>query len=445
MFKKLFLLLVFSFTLISCTSVPKDSAYYKENIKDFSQIKLQNGIPVILKNVPTSKITVIQMIIEGGTPLLSTDKSGLENVTLELMLHGCDLYSYEEIKKLEYEISYSLTMSSSKDYSVVRLKCIDKDFDTVFSLFADSVLNPLMQKEDFEQIMNEKKESVQQVLSNPSSLLGREVHKIAYKNHNYAALVSVTEGSINSISYKDVIECYNKILNSNRIKFVVVGNFNTDRTEILKNRLDEYFGNIKTEDFNVPIINKVSVKNEVVNITSEQAGDVGYLIGFFNCPNRYDLDYVPYAIATMYLDDILFSYVRENKGAVYSIGSGILGGKEMLGAISAFKVSDKENIIKLINESIEMFPNQKEIETKLDQYKNKYITTLFSSSQNITGVASNIVISLEYANNPTKYLERTKEVQNVTAKQVLEAYKKYLSRENDKNPITWVFCKKDKN
>ena len=136
MFKKLFLLLVFSFTLISCTSVPKDSAYYKENIKDFSQIKLQNGIPVILKNVPTSKITVIQMIIEGGTPLLSTDKSGLENVTLELMLHGCDLYSYEEIKKLEYEISYSLTMSSSKDYSVVRLKCIDKDFDTVFSLFA---------------------------------------------------------------------------------------------------------------------------------------------------------------------------------------------------------------------------------------------------------------------------------------------------------------------
>ena len=152
MLKKLFLLLVFSFTLISCTSVPKDSAYYKENIKDFSQIKLQNGIPVILKNVPTSKITVIQMIIEGGTPLLSTDKSGLENVTLELMLHGCDLYSYEEIKKLEYEISYSLTMSSSKDYSVVRLKCIDKDFDTVFSLFADSVLNPLMQKEDFEGI-----------------------------------------------------------------------------------------------------------------------------------------------------------------------------------------------------------------------------------------------------------------------------------------------------
>ena len=302
-----------------------------------------------------------------------------------------------------------------------------------------------MQKEDFEQIMNEKKESVQQVLSNPSSLLGREVHKIAYKNHNYAASVSVTEESINSILYEDVIECYDKILNSNRIKFVVVGNFNTDRTEILKNRLDEYFGNIKTEDFNVPIINKVSVKNEVVNITSEQAGDVGYLIGFFNCSNRYDLDYVPYAIATMYLDDILFSYVRENKGAVYSIGSGILGGKEMLGAISAFKVSDKENIIKLINESIEMFPNQKEIETKLDQYKNKYITTLFSSSQNITGVASNIVISLEYANNPTKYLERTKEVQNVTAKQVLEAYKKYLSRENDKNPITWVFCKKDKN
>ena len=139
----------------------------------------------------------------------------------------------------------------------------------------------------------------------------------------------------------------------------------------------------------------------------------------------------------MYLDDIFFDQVREKAGAVYSIGTGVLGGKQMLGAISAYKISDTENIHSLIYKAIESFPDEKQVEEKLGQYKNKYITTLFDSSQSGTGVAANIITSLEYSGKPDTYLKRSFQVQNVSARQVYSAYKKYIASES-KNKIRWI-------
>ena len=155
----------------------------------------------------------------------------------------------------------------------------------------------------------------------------------------------------------------------------------------------------------------------------------------FDCPERYDEDYVPFAISLMYLDDIFFDEVREKAGAVYSIGTGVLGGKEMLGAISAYKISNLENIHELIYRAIDDFPDENQIELKLEQYKNKYITTLFDSSQNATGLAANIITSVEYSGNPETYLKRSAQVQAVTAKDVRNAYEKYFAKENK---ILWI-------
>ena len=147
----------------------------------------------------------------------------------------------------------------------------------------------------------------------------------------------------------------------------------------------------------------------------------------------------------MYLDDIFFEKVREEAGAVYSIGTGILGGKELLGAISAYKISDKENINRLIMESINSFPDEKGVEEKLDQYKNKYITTIFGASQNSTGVAANIINSMEYSGDPAAYLKRSSQVVNVKPQDVVKAYKKYLAQNKgpESNPIRWVTVSAD--
>ena len=273
--------------------------------------------------------------------------------------------------------------------------------------------------------------------SDPSGQLGIELEKTAFGKTAYASSTSVTEESLRLITLDEIKNHHKKLLDAKRIKFVVVANMDLDGQKKLVEKLNSYFGAIQKGSYKAPEVGEIFVEGEDIFLKNEQAGTSGYSIGFFNCPERYDSDYVPFAISLMYLDDIFFDQVREKAGAVYSIGTGVLGGKQMLGAISAYKISDTENIHSLIYKAIESFPDEKQVEEKLGQYKNKYITTLFDSSQSGTGVAANIITSLEYSGKPDTYLKRSFQVQNVSARQVYSAYKKYIAPES-KNKIRWI-------
>lgn len=447
--KKLFTISTVLFTLIlaGCASSKVSDPYYEENIKDFSVFSLKNDIPLVLKKT-SGQIVVLRVVFEGGTPLVAQEKAGIEDILLDLMFHGSVEYSYEDIQNMQYNMSFSLNSSAGKDYSVAGVKCIKKDLDTVLALFADSILNPILDEKDFSELMLQKKESLQRTLSDPSGLLSVELHKAVYAGHSYKTSDDVTLESVDSITLDDVKSHYKNLMDSARIKIVVVANFEGEELIQFEQKLDGYFGSIKKGSYSRPKIDKIVVSGENLYIKNEQAGDSAYSIGFFDCPERYDSDYVPFAISLMYLDDIFFEQVREKAGAVYSVGSGVLGGRDMVGAISAYKISDKKNIDSLMLTAIESFPDEKTVAQKLDQYKNKYITTLFGSSQNGAGVAANIITSLEYSGSYDTYLKRSEEVQTVTAKQVVNAYKKYIAQDKKSsggkiNPMRWITVTND--
>ena len=89
--KKAFFVLLAAqiFFLAGCASSPKNEkdAYYEENVKDFSQYELKNGIPVIFKKTNGGQVFVLRTVFEGGTPLVSPKMAGIEGLALELMFH----------------------------------------------------------------------------------------------------------------------------------------------------------------------------------------------------------------------------------------------------------------------------------------------------------------------------------------------------------------------
>jgi zinc protease len=387
---------------------------------------------------------VLRLVIDGGTPLVKSELSGIEDVTLQMMLRGSKKYPYSEIQKIVYNESASFSSAAGKDYSTVGFRCIVKSLDAIYPVFADSILNPLFNEGDFKTVMTEVNESVQASLSDPSKLLVSTLQKKAYADHPYASSEDATEETIKNITLAAVKAQYGELLNASRLSFVIVGNFDADKIKLFTSQLESSFGSIPKMEYERPSVPLLAVSGETVYEPCKTAGETGYAAGYFVCPNRTDKDYVPFAIATMYLDDILFAKVREEHGAVYTIGTGIIPGRISLGIISVYKATEKENLSSYINEAVGSFPDEKGIEEKLEQYKNKYITTLFETSQNAAGVASNITSSIEYYADPQSYLNRASQVRAVTSAQVLAAYKKYLARSADKaeggivNPIRWV-------
>lgn len=446
LFRGLFLALslaAIGFASCASSSGFEKDVYYEQNIKNFSSYSLSNGIPVVFKKTNGGQIFVMRMVFEGGTPLVPVDKAGIEALTLDLMLHGSEGYSYEDIQNMQYSTTFSMTSSAGRDYSSAGIKCLQKDLDTVLAVFSDSVLNPLLTKDDFDQFMLNEQENLSRTLSDPSGQLGVELERAAFGSTSYASSSDITEQSIKSITEDDVKSHHKALLDAGRIKIVVVANMDAAAQKELVEKLDRFFGGIEKGSYKSPVVSKIAVDGDDISLKNAQAGTSGYSIGFFDCPERYDSDYVSFAIALMYLDDIFFEQVREQAGAVYSIGTGVLGGKEMLGAISAYKISDNENIRSLIYKAIGSFPDEKAVEEKLDQYKNKYITTLFDSTQSGSGVAASIITSIEYSGKPDTYLKRSAEVQEVDAKSVVAAYRKYLAQDektalSSPNKIRWI-------
>ena len=442
--------LLFALTACASNAGAVSASYYDANVADFSTETLSNGIPVVFKKNGSGKIYVVRMIISGGTPLVPPEKSGLEDVTLEMLQYGSERYSYADIQRLKYEQSWSLSASAGYDYAVYGFRCIEKYLDGVLDIFADSILHPLFGADDFAKVMTEYAEDVQRTQTDPSGLLAVTMRKAAFLQHPYASSPSPVQASLAAITLDEVKRHYQTLLNAKRLSFVIVGDVSASEQKKITQKLEAAFGTIPAGDFTKPEIPALTVSGKTVYERLEQAGDSGYAFGYYVCPDRGDsAAYVPYALASMFIEDALFAQVREKYGAVYSAGNGVIGGKKMFGVISVYRASKPENLQQYIYDAIDSFPDEAGVAEKLDQYKNKYITTVFSSAQDAAGVAGNIVNSLQHYGDPTAYLHRTEQIQAVTAAQVLHAYQKYLARSAERaldgkpNPMRWVVVDKD--
>ena len=427
-----------SFFLISCGSTAGIEEATHGTVEDFTRKELSNGIPVIFKQNRGSKIVVMRVIFEGGTSSIDKSVSGLEGLTLDLALRGSDKYPYSNIQQLEYEKSFSLYSSSGKDYAVAGFTCIQRDMAEVLNIFSDCILNPSMSESDFSQKMTEAAEFIARNKSDPSGALGLAISKAAFADHPYETGSSIIEDSYPNINLTLVKGLQQSLLNALRIKIVVVGNFSNDLIENFTKELEDYFGSLPRKAFSLPKIPKISVPSgKVVKLANEQAGDTGYVAGLFECPSKTADDYIPFALVSMYLDDLYFSQVREKAGAVYSINTGIMGGKELLAVISAYRVSGKEHLKQLISDAILSF-DANVFYKKLDQYKNRYISTIFNSSQTAAGLASSVISSLEYFDSESAYLQRADAVRAVDMQQIVAAYKKYFEPVAKENAAQWI-------
>ncbi len=449
------LLISLSLAVFSCASTPKKTygstgdAYYDNNIGDFSVSALNNAIPLIFKKSENEVIS-FNLMISGGSSLLASSQSGLEDLTLKMIVHGSQSYPYQMLQQLFYEKSFGLAPSCGKEYSILSTSCLKKDLEDVIPVLADAFLNPSFVEEDFDNLITDEKERLVYELSDPSGILSLELAKAAYENHPYDSTPSARQETIDLFTLDDLKAHHQSLLNAGRLSFVVVGNLSAKDQKKIEDQLNELFSSLPApsengdNSFTPASIPPLEVSGSTVYAECPTAQDTAYIAGYYAVPPRGTDEYVAYAIATMYLDDLFFANVREKYGAVYSIGSGAIGASQLLGIHSVFKATEKENLQKYIYEAIDAFPSEAELAEKLENYKNKYITILFSSSQNASGLARNIINSLAYQDSPSEFLNRSRQVQSVTAGQVYQAYAKYIAQNPDRaldgkvNPIRWI-------
>lgn len=217
-----------------------ESVFYQNYKKNTINTKLSNGIKVVINNNPNSKMNTISIYFETGASTLENDKSGLSNLTLDMMTSESKHFSFENKTKLLDSKLATLDYTVSSVFSSITMTSLTKYFSVVFPVFKDAILNP--EFSNFENEISGKKFSLENISKKDLNLLTELANNDLRNKTNFLGKNNLTLESINKITKKDLENFYQSLFTKNSIYILCSGKF---ETKIFLKELEKSFGKIK--------------------------------------------------------------------------------------------------------------------------------------------------------------------------------------------------------
>jgi zinc protease len=424
------------------------SDFAKESLPSFSTFVLSNGLPVIVKKSSANRVAHISLVVRGGAAASSLDKAGLEALALRTMARGSAARSYDDIQALLDETSSSLGSSSSFDFSIYGLTTLDKYFDRLFPIWADTIVSPAFRQEDLDKELSEARLALESKEQDPWAKTGLEMNKILFEGHPYAASPDGTPASLSKLALGDIKAWYAERIRSGNLFVVAVGDFDA---RLLRSKLETSLGALPASpaaaSAPVPPLSRPAAWS-LAKVEFPQSRGMGYLRGDFAAPPYSAPDYMALSVGTKMLTDLLFHVVRDKYGAVYSAGAYVRGFNANYGSITLFKTKSPGKAKAYIDEAIAVMASGRAVAidpgaTKdgyapvaevLDAVKAQYVNELYESQATNSAIAGRIAASVVATGDYRSYLLDVDRIKAVDAAQVRAALDKYVLR----GSFAWV-------
>ena len=140
-------IILFSITFItfifSCQTVPKQEKLQHDEFQtNLANYTLENGLPVVLKNSPESKVFTLEIYFPFGASNLDESNYGYLSFLLNLLTIENKNITREKMTEILDEKLADISYGSASDYCFIRMTCLSKYFDDIFKIFSDCVLYP---------------------------------------------------------------------------------------------------------------------------------------------------------------------------------------------------------------------------------------------------------------------------------------------------------------
>lgn len=301
-----FLQTAIAFVLLITSSL---TTYAESGIKEINV----DGLKVIIKSTPKDVISA-RLFIIGGTANYTLDKQGIESAALNAVLNGGTTNMSKTAFKTEAEkIGTNFDYSASLDYSQMSMTCIKPFWDKSWSLFADAILNPAFDQEEFNLIKDQMVSNAKQQEEDPDAALQRLADGFAFKGRNYEKDPDGTSESLSKLNAEVTKAYYKSTIGKARCFLVVVGNLpEADIIAKVKATLSKLPGGTSANPEPRYIITKGS-ENMV-----EREIATNYLCGIMSSAQLNSPDGIPMMMAMAIMYDRFFVELRTKRSLSYA-------------------------------------------------------------------------------------------------------------------------------
>ena len=344
--------------------------------------KLDNGLKIKVARAPLVPVVTISLVLEAGEDVLGTDHAGLAVLTGDSLEGGTKKWSGSELASQLENNGTGLSVDTDWDCTTVSLSCLADRLDTVLSVLAEVILNPLFPEDEVNRFVSQELALIEQRKMNPGSIASNRMRKMLYGEMPYGRPLGGTEESLANVNPGAVLNFWKERYVPGGSGLVVVGD--VDMSEI-KDLTSKYFSDWtglavpgshpKSESALNP--KKMFLVDRPGSVQSEiRIGHIGQ--------DRSTKDYFPLIVANTILGGAFTSRLnanlREKNGFTYGIRSSFQYRRSAgpWGVSTAVGTEVTADAVREAVFAVEKFvtegPSQEEIESSRD-----YIAGVFPS------------------------------------------------------------------
>lgn len=387
-----------------------------------------DGIQVVLRHTPKEVVSA-KLFIKGGTSNYSKEKEGIETFALNLAVSGGttskDKYTFAGEAE---QIGAQISAASAMDYSSIDLTCVKMFWDNSWNLFADAIVNPSFDSEEFDLLKEQLISGAKQRESDPDQHLRQLSLQGAFPGKNYSKIPDGSTASLSSITLEEVKAYYKNTIGKQRVFLVVVGDVSKE----------DLTAKIKASLVNLPqgtpaIVEPRTALKTPSTISEDREMATNYIRGMMDAPKVNSDEGVAMALAMDIMRDRLFVELRTKRSLTYAPGAGYASTlvNSPYSTLYASSIDPKQSMQVMVDEVNKLRTEGFSAKELLDK-KQSFLTEYYIGLETTESIANQLGIS-EMQGGWESLDTFTKEVDEVTIDELNAAFKKYS------NSIKWTY------
>lgn len=207
-----------------------------------AQIKIREvtspgGIKAWLVEEPAFPFIALQIGFRGGTSLDSAEKQGATNLMMGLLEEGTGNLDAAAFLRATEALAAKFSYSARRDSLVVSAQVLTSNADQALDLLKQAIVNPAFKLVAFERVKAQVLSGLESDKSDPDSIAGKTMDKLAYGDHPYSRPQDGTVETLSSLTTDDMFTAHRNGLNRAQMVVGVVGDVTAEQLGPMLDRL----------------------------------------------------------------------------------------------------------------------------------------------------------------------------------------------------------------
>ncbi|UII57460.1 insulinase family protein [Cytobacillus spongiae] len=355
----------------------------------------QNGVRVVLENIPTVRSVAIGVWIGTGSRNETPQNNGISHFLEHMFFKGTKTRTAREIAESFDSIGGQVNAFTSKEYTCYYAKVLDTHSKYALEVLADMFFNSTFDEEELKKEKNVVYEEIKMYEDTPDDIVHDVLSKAVYSQHSLGYPILGTEETLSTFTSETLKHYMHHTYTPENVVISIAGNIEESFIKDVEMLFGSYEGGKQEQTEQLPEFhtNKLARKKE-----TEQAhlciGYEGLKVGHEDVYSLIVLN----NILGGSMSSRLFQDVREQKGLAYSVysyhsafqDSGIVTIYGGTGAkqLNVLFETIQETLTKLKQEGI----TDKELSNSKEQLKGSLMLSLESTNSRMSRNGKNELI-----------------------------------------------------